>query len=307
MTGVAHTDLSQPFKLEQTELRGRYVRLGSVMDRILKRQNYPDKVNRLLGELLVLASAFAGTLKFDGRFSLQVRGSGPIRLMVADCTNDGILRGYAGFEENELGDDDGIDLFGNAVLAIVVDQSAAGSETYQGIVELSDRGLADSVRGYFWQSEQVPTGLKVAANIVEDDGQWNGAALMVQSLPTESDDPSQGRDLIEHEMSDEWRRTMLLLETVSDDELLDRSQAATNLLWRVFHEDGVRVFEPMALAAGCKCSRSKVSAVLERFSVDELVDMRTEAGEIVVTCEFCGEEYRYDQSTVNQMINSRSH
>ena len=307
MSGISTINSSQPFQLETAGLRGRLIRMGSVIDQIITRQNYPAPVNNLLSELLVLAASFAGTLKFAGRFSLQVRGHGPIRTMVADCTNDGAMRGYAGFDETQFDGGEGLALFGEAVLAIVVDQSAAGSETYQGIVPLSAKGLTASIREYFWQSEQVPTGITLALN--ENDGHlgWHGAALIVQSLPQEGDDdPHQGIDHREVEADDDWRRIMLLMGTIDDNELLDASDIEHRLLWRLFHEDGIRVFEPLMLSAGCRCSAKKVQEMLDTFSADELAETITADGEILVTCQFCGEEYRYQQAQVDTMMQSRS-
>ena len=292
-------NLLRPFQLERSALRGRLVRLGGLVDRVLTGHDYPEPVSRLLGELLVLAATLAGGLKFRGTFSLQVKSAGPVSLMIADCTNDGAMRGYAKFDAAGVSAAAGAsvpDLLGEGHLALTVDQSEAG-QTYQGIVALTGPTLTECMQTYFRQSEQVRTGLEIAVDRVADRDQWRWRAggIMVQRL---ADQVTEGR---EEQMEEDWRRTMLLLGTATEAELIDPHLAPDHLLLRLFHEEGVRVFRPLDLSFGCRCSRARVEAMLRRFPPDELDDMREADGHLVVTCEFCSATYRFDEAELARL------
>jgi len=294
-------DVLRPFQLETSQLRGRLVRLGDAVDTVLKAHAYPRPVSDLLGELLVLAGGLAGGLKFAGRFSLQIRGQGPVRLMVADVTNDGQMRGYASFEAEALGEGAAFaDLVGDGLMALTVDQAASGGETYQGIVQLDGRSLQDSMLAYFRQSEQVPTGIRSAVGYDEHARTWRAAAVIVQAMPGEGAVTAAERE-------DDWRRTMLLLDTLSDAELLDPGLGPDTLLFRLFHEDGVRVFDSLDLAFGCSCDEDRVKAVLERFERDEVLAMQDETGRVVVTCEFCSRVYRFTPADIAALFEDTLH
>ena len=294
-------DVLRPFQLETSQLRGRLVRLGDAVDTVLKAHAYPRPVSDLLGELLVLAGGLAGGLKFAGRFSLQIRGRGPVRLMVADVTNDGQMRGYASFEAEALGEDPAFaDLVGDGLMALTVDQAASGGETYQGIVQLDGRSLQASMLSYFHQSEQVPTGIRSAVGYDEHARAWRAAAVIVQAMPGEGAVTAAERE-------DDWRRTMLLLDTLSDAELLDPALGPDTLLFRLFHEDGVRVFDSLDLAFGCSCDEDRVKAVLARFERDEVLAMQDETGRVVVTCEFCSRVYRFTPADIAALFEDTLH
>jgi molecular chaperone Hsp33 len=294
-------DVLRPFQLETSQLRGRLVRLGEAVDTVLKAHAYPRPVSDLLGELLVLAGGLAGGLKFAGRFSLQIRGQGPLRLMVADVTNDGQMRGYASFDPAEIGDSTGFaELVGEGLMALTVDQAASGGETYQGIVQLDGRSLQDSMLTYFHQSEQVPTGIRSAVGYDELAQTWRAAAVIVQAMPGEGAVTAAERE-------DDWRRTMLLLETLSDDELLDPGLGPDTLLFRLFHEDGVRVFDSLDLTFGCSCDDGRVTDMLRRFEHDEVLAMQDESGKVVVTCEFCSRVYRFTALDIRALFEDSLH
>ena len=217
------------------------MRLGGTVDYVLKAHDYPPAVSDLLGQLLVLAGALAGGLKFAGRFSLQIRADGPVRLLVADCTNDGEMRGYASFDAERVAavsPERPMDLLGKGLLALTVDQRGDGGELQQGIVETGGETLSDCMLNYFHRSEQVRTGIRVAVAQSPLDGRWLAGAIVMQALPVT--DP--------HDAEEDWRRAMILLGTATDDELLDPALRPDDLLFRLFHEDGVRVFTPLALA-----------------------------------------------------------
>jgi len=287
-------DLLRPFQLERTGLRGRLVRLGGALDRILTRHDYAEPVGQLLGELLVLAAALAGGLRFQGTFSLQAKGSGPVSLLLADYTHDGAMRGYARYDAERI--DAGSDiaaLLGDGRLAITVDQGDAGA-AYQSIVELTGISLTECMQTYFRQSEQLKTGLKIAVGRVAENGawRWRGGGLMVQRL---ADQP------VDDEHQEDWHRTMLLLGTATDAELLDPGLPADALLYRLFHEEGVRVFAPQDLRFGCRCTRERVEKLLRSFPDAEVDEMRQDDGLVVVTCQFCNAGFRFDDAQLARL------
>jgi molecular chaperone Hsp33 len=288
-------DLLRPFQLERSALRGRLVRLGGALDRILTRHDYPGPVGHLLGELLVLAAALAGGLRFKGTFSLQAKGTGPVSLLLADYTHDGAMRGYAKFDPERIVGGSGVDLLGGGRLALTVDQGDAGA-AYQSIVELTGANLTECMQTYFRQSEQLKSGLKIAIGQVSDGGvrRWRGGGLMVQRLADQLDD----RD---GERQQEWQRTMLLLGTATDAELLDPNLPADNLLYRLFHEEGVRVFAPQDLRFGCRCTRERVEKLLQSFPDAEVEEMRQDDGLLVVTCQFCNAGFRFDEAQLARL------
>jgi len=295
-------DLVQPFQIEPFALRGRLVRLGPAIDAILTRHAYPPPVATMLGEAITLAVALAGALKYEGVFTLQTKGDGPIKLMVADVTTAGAIRGYAQFDVARL--DAGPAtlgpvprLLGAGYLALTVDQGEH-TERYQGIVELQGSTLAECVHHYFRQSEQVEAALKVAVAQVPDESgaaRWRAGALMIQRLPREA-------FTLERETEDEaWRRAAIFMSSSTSAELIDPALAPERLLFRLFHEDGVRAFAPHALAAKCRCSRHRVETVLRALTPDEIADMKID-GKIIVTCEFCSALYHFDEEALNALV-----
>ncbi|MGF1560843.1 MAG: Hsp33 family molecular chaperone HslO [Geminicoccaceae bacterium] len=294
-------DLSLPFQLESTGLRGRIVRMGDSIDAILGAHDYPEPVSRRLAELLVLAATLSGNLKFNGRFSLQARGNGPVSMLLADCTHDGRMRGYARFDAEKvdaLEDTSAVpDLLGAGYLVLAVDQGPERDQ-YQGMVELAGESLKDCMLAYFRRSEQVQTGLTVA---VERTGEgWRGGGILVQRMPDPSATPE--RDAIE-----DWRRTMMLLGSATANEVLAPGLSAERLLFRLFHEEGVRVYERLDLSFGCRCNEKRVRDMLAMFSPAELDDMRLEDGSIAVTCEFCGAGYTFNEAEIDALRATKLH
>jgi molecular chaperone Hsp33 len=284
-------DLILPFQIEAQGLRGRLVRLGPLADEILHRHAYPASVARLLAEMLGLAALLAGALKYEGVFTLQTSGDGPVRLMVADVSSGGTLRGYAQFDASRLpegGEASVPRMLGAGHLAFTVDQGDF-TERYQGIVELTGATLADCVHHYFRQSEQLQCALKLGT--FEEDGHWRIGAVMLQRLPPPEE--SAEADAAE----DGWRRALAFMASVSSAELTDAALPPEDLLFRLFHEDGVRVFRKHPLNAGCRCSRERVAEVLRAMPAEDLAALQKE-GEAVVTCEFCSRQYRFDRDTL---------
>jgi molecular chaperone Hsp33 len=291
-------DIVQPFQIDASDLRGRLVRVGPVLDEILSKHAYPEPVARLLGETITLAITLAGALKYEGIFTLQTKGDGPISLMVADVTSTGDVRGYAQFDAERLTAADAGSaapvptLLGTGYIAFTVDQGEH-TERYQGIVELSGETLSDSIQHYFRQSEQLDTGIKVA--VAFTDVGWRGGALMLQRLPEDQVQQTLGSDV-----ADDWRRAMVLMGTCTDRELLDPNLSANDLLFRLFNEDGVRVWAPTDLNASCRCSRERVATVLASLPRDEIADLKVN-GNVEVTCEFCNSTYTFDDAQLDHI------
>lgn len=299
-------DLARPFQLEQSALRGRIIRLGDTVDVVLTRHDYPPAVSRLLGEMFVLAATLAGGLKFKGTFSLQTRSDGPVSLMVADCTHDGGMRGYAKFDADAVAaspDGKVPSLLGKGHFAVTVDQDHQ-AQAYQGLVELEGDTLTDCIHQYFRQSEQVKTGMKIAVDHIDvgdGPGFWRAGAVMVQSLPEE------GPDEVDKDAIEDWRRTMMLLGTVKERELIDPDLSPERLLLRLFHQEGVRIFDSQPLTFRCRCTRERVEALLRRFAPADIEAMKQEDGGLLVTCEFCNEDYHFEELAVAELLGQQRH
>lgn len=280
-------------------VRGRLVRLGPTVDEILDRHGYPDLVSGLLAEALALSCALAGALKFDGVFTLQTKGDGPISTLLADLKSPGSLRGYAQFDTEAVRNMDAGTiasiprLLGAGYIAFTVDQGP-DTERYQGIVALEGFSLADCAHNYFRESEQIETAIVLASGKETDDGPWRSGAIMLQRLP--EGDPSllaRGVEFERGEVSeDDWRRVVTLLASTQTSELIDPCLAGDDLLYRLFHEDGVRIFEPTQLRPGCRCSMQRAERILQQLPKTELYDLALD-DQLIVTCEFCNASYTF--------------
>ena len=308
----------RPFQLETSSLRGRIVRFDNVLDKILVPHGYPEVVSQLLAETITLCSLLSSMLKYEGIFTLQTQGDGPISMLVADITSGGGVRGCAGFNEERLeivtqqlaafsdaldesSDNDLAQLLGKGHIAFTVDQKDQ-TDHYQGIVELKGNSLVECVQHYFMQSEQINTGIMLAVG--RRQGVWRSAGLMLQHMP--EDDgvkgmPAQNSNLGGNPDEDDWRRAMILMQSCTEEELLDPALTSHTILTRLFHEEGVRVFEPTPVIHSCRCSSEKVENVLLMMSDEERHDMTIE-NKILLTCEFCSKNYELDPSVINRKI-----
>lgn len=291
-------DVIQPFQVEDAGVRGRFVRLGPALATMLARHAYPPPVATLLAETVTLAAILASALKYDGIFTLQTQSDGPVSLMVADLTSDGHLRGYARFDgarvAQAMRDGTGAvvpKLLGSGHLAFTVDQGPR-TQRYQGITPLEGATIQECAQTYFRQSEQLETAIALTADVVGQDGTARAAALMVQRLPPES-----RRD---DEAEDNWRRTVILMSGITSGELLDVRLTPSDILFRLYHEDGVRLFRARPVRHACRCSRAKVVRALRSFPREEIAAMGAD-GVIEVTCEFCGMRYRFDEVQFDQV------
>ena len=297
-------DLVQPFRIDPFALRGRLVRLGPALDRILSQHAYPEPVAAMLGEAITLAVVLAGALKYDGIFTLQTKGDGPIRLIVADVSTDGAVRGYAQYDQEKLDAVTGETaaaaalsvprLLGVGYIAFTVDQGE-DTDRYQGIVELAGATLADCAQHYFRQSEQIQAGIKLAVGQTGPGGAWRAGGMMLQRVP-----PEGGYGVIADDVEDGWRRAMVLMSSATSGELVNPDLAPHRLLFRLFHEDGVRVYDTHPLEARCRCSRERIETILRAFPAAEIDDMRKERV-TTVTCEFCSRRYTFDSDELARL------
>ncbi len=291
-------DAITPFQLESGRLRGRLVRLGALLDRMLTRHGYPEPVARLLAETAVTGAALASMLKYEGRFTLQAKGDGPVRQLVADLTHDGGMRAYARFDGAGVAamGDEGIGMLGKGYLAFTVEPSGEGQQTYQGIVPLRGATMAAAVQHYFRQSEQIPTGL-LAAVRREPSGGWRGACLMLQQMP---DAGGQGATADGMTPPEFWQHVMVLMSSCTPEELLDPALPATDLLYRLFHGEQVAAAAPMPLHHACTCA-SRIRGVLRLFRQEEVQSMAQD-GVVTMHCEFCNDTYRFNEAEIAQIF-----
>ena len=299
-------DVVVPFQAEKAGARGRLLRLGDVVNQILSAHDYPDGVANFLGEAIAMAAMVGSLLKFDGKLILQTKTDGPISMLVVDFSTPSSLRAYASFDKAHVSELEGepYDLqtwLGQGVLALTIDQGP-DMERYQGIVALDKNTLGEVAEAYFAQSEQIPSlvRLHVAKHFSseQDDGtgwHWRAGGLMVQHLTAKGGLGGAQAEVLEDDLEDEnWNRAKILGSSVEPHELLDPQLAPERLLFRLYHEEGVRVFDPLVLDANCSCSEERVRAMLAKFSASDRDDMIDQDGKISVTCEFCTKRYEFD-------------
>ncbi|HEX3990543.1 MAG TPA: Hsp33 family molecular chaperone HslO [Acetobacteraceae bacterium] len=287
-----------PFFLPRRPVRGRIVRLGPLADRLLTRHANHPVVTALTGQALALAAALSTALKFEGSFSLQAKGDGPVRLLLADCTDTGALRGYAQMNSERLEALLATDpapsaeaLLGKGFLAFTVDPGT-GADRHQGIVAIEGASLADMALHYFRTSEQLRCLVHLACDQTPDG--WRAAAFVLEKIAGAGGiDPEMSEDAQE----EEWRTATILAGTLTDAELLDDDLEPERLLLRLFHAEGVAVGRARALSFGCRCSRARLAGILEGFSTDDLDHMAVD-GDIVMTCEFCNYDFRFPRGGV---------
>jgi molecular chaperone Hsp33 len=301
----AQDDRILPFAVEALDLRGRLVRLGPTVDGILSHYDYPSLVARALGEGVALTALLGSILESHGRFQLQTRSDGAIDMLVVDYDAPGRLRGFARFDLARTGSaNSAAELLGQGHMALTIEREEDAAR-YQGVVALDGEGLAESAHQYFRQSEQIPSFVRLAvAEVVTPQGKsWRAGGLLLQYLPSSG---ARSRDLppgdaphdielpsIEDE-ADAWTEGLALAATLEDHELVDPSLSGERLLYRLFHERGVKVFPERELAEFCRCSDQKVENLIRSFSPEERGHMVGDDGRIGVTCEFCGALRSYD-------------
>lgn len=281
------------FQLEGQPVRGRAVMMGKALNTALG-QRYPDVVARLLGEAMLISAIVAQSLKFDGRLVIQCHGTneGAVSLLMSDCTTEGHIRGYARWDADALKElqldnrnPGANDLLGGGTFSMTIDQGP-DMDQYQGLAAIEGARLSDCAEHYFKQSEQIPTEIRLACGQVQESGgamEWRGGGLMIQKI---------AEDKMRGDTDGAWDTARALFQTVTDAELLDPDLSQNDLLYRLFHEGGVRVVEVSPIEAKCKCSRERLENTLKSFEKSALEEM-AENGMIDANCEFCDTTYAF--------------
>lgn len=315
---IAWDDTVLPFQLDASDIRGRVARLDTSLERILAQHAYPPAIEALVAETALLAALIGPMLKLRWKLSLQVRGDGPVRIIAADyyaADADGAparLRAWASFDADRLdADAPAFPQIGRGYCAILIDQGE-GTAPYQGITPLSGGSLASCAEAYFAQSEQLPTRFALAfgrSRLPGDDLRWRAGGVMLQTMPKASpgvaaaEGSGEGgllrpQDILDGEEGENWSRANILLDTVEPLELIGPQVQPTDLLLRLFHEEGPRVHDAFPLAFGCSCSEDKVRQSLSIYSAKDIKTMTTEAGIVTADCQFCGAHYEFDPLTL---------
>ena len=269
-------DVQQKFILDSCDARGQLVQLDDTWQEAIARTDYPPPVKQILGEAFVAAALLASTIKFDGKLTFQVRGQGPIHLLVVQVTNEGKLRGLARW--SEVPESDKLQLaFGEDARMTITIEANRHAEPYQGIVPLEGDKLATALQTYFRTSEQLPTELYLAVS------ERSAAGVLIQKLPIE--------ERTYHD-ADGWQRARVLCETLTVDELC--TQSAETLLHRLFHEEQVRLFDALPVEFHCSCSRERTDGMLLGLGRKEVDSIVEEQEKVEITCEFCDAQYIYD-------------
>jgi len=312
-------DAILPFQLVHSNMRGRIVRLDRTLHRILSQHRYPGPVSALVAEAALLTALIGQTMKLRWRFSLQIRGDGPVRLIATDYFAPGEdgrparVRAYAGFDRGEVASSrlSAFQMLGKGVFGVTIDQGA-GMTPYQGITPLAGQTLGDCAETYFAQSEQLATRFVTISAEAQEPGHdphWRAAGIMIQQMPQSGgivpDAPSGEDGLMTADdvaamggREEDWNRVCLLAASVEAHELIGPHLSPENLLYRLFHEEEPRVFEAQAVEFGCTCSAQKVEAAMHQYSAKDIRHMTTEDGKLTADCQFCSAHYEFDPLTL---------
>jgi molecular chaperone Hsp33 len=309
---IAWDDTVLPFQLDLSDIRGRVARLDGVLDRILAQHSYPPEIEALVAEAALLTALIGPSIKLRWKLSLQVRGDGPARIVATDYyapQGDGEparIRAWASYDAERL--QAGADPFsqiGKGYVAMLIDQGA-GTTPYQGITPIAGGSLSACTETYFAQSEQLPTRFALTFGR-EADGSWRAGGVMLQHMPKASPFATEATgeggllaaaDVLSGEDGENWTRANLLLDTVAADELAGPQVQPTELLVRLFHEEGPRVYDPHRVEFGCSCSPDKVRQSLSIYSAKDIRHMTTPEGIVTADCQFCGAHYEFDPRTL---------
>ena len=314
---IAWDDTILPFQLDQSDVRGRIARLDGVLDRVLEQHHYPAPIEALVAEMALLTALIGQTIKLRWKLSLQVRGDGPARLIATDYygpTEEGEparIRAYASFDKERLDlSADPFSQIGKGYFAILIDQGE-GNTPYQGITPIAGGSLRACAETYFAQSEQLPSRFALSFGKSTLKGQaesWRAGGVMLQMMPKASPGASDGgsgeggllsaEDVLDDVATENWNRANHLLDTVEEMELIGPSVQMTELLVRLFHEEGPRVFDPQPVVFGCSCSSDKVRQSLSIYSARDIGHMTTDDGKVTADCQFCGAHYEFDPLTL---------
>ena len=317
---IAWDDTVLPFQLDRADIRGRLGRLDSVLETILGQHDYPPPVAALVAEAALITALIGQTIKLRWKLSLQIRGDGPVRLIATDYfgpAEEGAparMRAWAGYDEAAFPEEVGrpFDLLGQGVFAILIDQGP-GTTPYQGMTPIAGTSLADCAETYFAQSEQLPTRFALAMGEALEpggDAHWRGGGVLMQHMPkgalearrdpTGPDGLLAAEDVLEGADADNWRRAVMLLETVEATELIGPHVGAEQLLLRLFGEEAPRVYDAQPVRFGCTCAPEKVVQTLSIYSAEEIAEMTTPEGKVTADCQFCGAHYVFDPAELGR-------
>ena len=312
---ISEENIVLPFQLENSNVRGRFGRLGRVLDKILDQHNYPEPVEALITEASIITALIGQMLKLDWKLSLQIRGNGPIRLIATDYygptrnKDSANIRAYASFDKERI--DPNIDPFsqiGDGYFAVIINQGSKKTP-YQGITPLSGKSLSDCAENYFFQSEQIPTRFKVSYGqnlFSSNEHVWRAGGIMLQHLPSSSNEldnldrensTSKIKDVKDIE-KENWSRVNILLDTVDDLELIGPNYSKELVLFRLFNEENPQTYNPESVYFGCTCSEEKVRQSMSIYSKKEINHMTNEDGFLTADCQFCGMHYRLEPGTL---------
>lgn len=286
-----YTDNCLAFQIEGQDIKGRIIRLDKPLNDVIKRNQHPDEIKKQLGQAMTLSALLGSMMKFEGILTLQINSNGIIKSLVSDFATDGsgsgVVRGYCSVEEDIKPD---MPVIGEGRLMITMDQGQY-MDRYQGIVNLKDHSLKSSAEEYFHSSEQLPTHLMISCDKTQD-GTWSAAAIMIQHLARNTED--EQKDTLEGiDSADDWNTATILLSSIKEEEMLDKSLSLQDILRRLYHESGVRVFTTTEMMTGCRCSEEKLRTVLANFKTEELQEI-AEDGIITMTCEFCKTDHKFE-------------
>ena len=317
-TTITWDDTVLPFQLDVSDIRGRVVRLDGALDEILSQHQYPPQIEALVAETALLTALIGQSIKLRWKLSLQVRGKGAARLIATDYygpSDEGEparIRAYASYDADRL--DPAASAYsqvGEGYFAVMLDQGA-GMTPYQGFTPIAGNSLSDCAQTYFAQSEQLPTRFALTFGKSQMPGRpshWRGGGVMLQHMPqvgqsVASPEGSGEGGLLTHidilagEPAENWTRVNALLDTVEELELIGPTVAPTELLVRLFHEEGPRVFDATPVHFGCSCSAEKVHQTMSIYSQRDIAHMTTPEGIVTADCQFCGAHYEFDPKTL---------
>ena len=317
-TTITWDDTVLPFQLDVSDIRGRVVRLDGALDEILSQHQYPPQIEALVAETALLTALIGQSIKLRWKLSLQVRGKGAARLIATDYygpSDEGEparIRAYASYDADRL--DPAASAYsqvGEGYFAVMLDQGA-GMTPYQGFTPIAGNSLSDCAQTYFAQSEQLPTRFALTFGKSQMPGHpshWRGGGVMLQHMPQvgQSGASPEGSgeggllthtDILAGEPAENWTRVNALLDTVEELELIGPTVAPTELLVRLFHEEGPRVFDATPVHFGCSCSAEKVHQTMSIYSQRDIAHMTTPEGIVTADCQFCGAHYEFDPKTL---------
>ncbi|QMU59346.1 MAG: Hsp33 family molecular chaperone HslO [Boseongicola sp.] len=314
---ITWDDTVLPFQLDRTNTRGRVARLDGLLQQALSQHAYPKIIEALVAEATLLTALIGQSIKLRWKLSLQIRGDGPARLIATDYygpSKDGEpakIRAYASFDADRLNTEaDPFSQVGSGYFAILIDQGE-GMTPYQGITPLVGGSLAACAESYFAQSEQLPTRFALSFGQSQEPGgtmNWRAGGVMIQQMPKATGTVGEGGsgegglleadDILVGVEAENWQHVNVLLSTAEDIELIGPNVQPTELLVRLFHEDGPRVFDAQTIRFGCTCSSDRVRKSLSIYSASDINHMTTKGGIVTANCQFCGTHYEFDPKTL---------